>query len=373
MECQPAATASHDFNWTALEFNFTFSFHKPEQAWYNNAEYVIKRHVTSYICLFGMFGNLINLAVLSRKSLMERMERMERASHVGLIALAVSDFLYCTCSFPQAYVGTVSYTSGGIDFWLVYQAYGFASMNCFLLTSTWLTVAMAVCRYLAICYPLRARQYLGMTASRAIICSVFALSLIFNLPRFFFNKITCTEYPDLRREYTKIDGAIPSDSPGHVTYMWLYFIFGILLPLLVLAYCNIFLVRALHESRHLRRQHSSSTGQNHDSTRIVTLTLCVIVVMYILLVGPAELVTFWRLFVDKDTLNQYNFAVRICNALQMLNFAVNFILYCIINVHFRRVVRDLLLCQHLREQIHSHAHSCSEASKPATPEAVAML
>ena len=344
-----------------------------EPEWYLQAEDILDRYVTHYICLFGIIGNLINLCVLTRKSVTAHMERMEKASHIGLIALAVSDLLYCLCSFPQAWLDNDAFESTSINFRLVYSAYGNACINCFLLSSSWLTTAMAVCRYLAICHPLQARQYLGMSASRGIIIAVFCLSIAFNLPRFWMKRIAGVEVClGQGKVYFVMPGYMERDYIADMVYTWLYFTFGILLPLLMLAYCNVYLVKALHKSSQLRRQHSSS--KSSEATRIVTLTLCVIVVMYIFLVGPAELVSFWKPFVLHSNPHAYGLAVMVCNCMQMLNFAVNFILYCIINVHFRRVVKDLLLCHHIREQMYSQTSKASTYHQKETEEEdIAML
>ena len=376
MACIPieAYEPNNSTNGTDDDYEYSMDYNdtidekfKAEQEWYRNTEYIIDRYVTHYIALVGIIGNLINLVVLSRRSLTAHMGRLEKSSHIGLIALAVSDFLYCMCSFPQAW-NDHTFSRPSISFWLVYDTYGTACINCFLLSSSWLTMSMAVCRYLAICHPLRARQYLGMTASRTIIIVVFCLSILFNLPRFWMKQINHIDCMGGGKLYFHMPGYMQSNDVAHIAYSWLYFIFGILLPLVVLAYCNIFLIKAIQSSHKLRREHSSDST---EATRIVTLTLCIIVVMYIVLVGPAELVTFWKPFVSDNAL-QYGLAVRICNSLQMLNFAVNFILYCIINVHFRQVIRELLLCQHFRSHRHSSLRKLTDAESH-TQETSAML
>ena len=74
-----------------------------DKAWFDRQAYIIDRYVTSCICAIGITGNLINLAVLTRKSVFGHMAQLERSAHVGLVALAISDLLYCLCSFPQAW------------------------------------------------------------------------------------------------------------------------------------------------------------------------------------------------------------------------------------------------------------------------------
>lgn len=40
----------------------------------------------------------------------------------------------------------------------------------------------------------------------------------------------------------------------------------------------------------------------------------------------------------------YQTATVIINCLFLVNFAVNFVLYCVVNVQFRRTARDVLCC-----------------------------
>ena len=58
-------------------------------------ESVVNRAVAPSICVFGIIGNLLNLVVLTRKRLQCSMDRMEKSAHVGLVALALSDMMYC--------------------------------------------------------------------------------------------------------------------------------------------------------------------------------------------------------------------------------------------------------------------------------------
>lgn len=326
--------------------------------WFQRAESLIDRYVTGAICVLGLAGNTLTILVLTRKSLTRHLGVLERSVLAGLLALAVSDLLFCLATFPQAWQDRTAFGRRRVDGWLVYEAYGSACINCFLLCSSWLTVAMAVCRYLVIRYPTRGRLWLGMKATRAIILAVALLSLLFNLPRFWQRQIAWVECADGGRSYFTVSGFMETQHTARVTYTWLYFVAGILLPLMLLMYCNIFLVRALQVARRLKQHHGAvmqggpvHVSDNKEAARVVTLTLCIIVVLYIVLVAPAELVAFWKPFIGDENMLYYGLAVRVCNAMQMLNFAINFILYFIINVHFRKVIKDLVFCLHLREHI----------------------
>ena len=309
-------------------------------------ENIIDTYITRWICVFGILGNVVNLFVLTRKSVFGHMSKLEKSSHVFFTALAMSDLLYCTGSFPETFKAFKGKSGPGMNFWVLYDAYGYAVINCFLLTSTWLIVAMAVHRYVAICRLGRARQYLSVSLSRAIIMAIFCLSILFILPRIWMHKIESEKCEEGGELYYVMNSFMKKNETASMTYALLNFILGILMPLLVLIYCNVFLVKALHASSDFQQQHATRRGA--ETTHVATLTMCIIVILYIVLVGPAELVTFWRPFVSRANAAQYGLAVKICNALQMLNFAINFILYCVINVHFRKVMKSVICCQHPR-------------------------
>ena len=47
------------------------------------------------LCLFGVVGNALNLVVLTRRRLQHSMDGLERSVRLGLVALAVSDAVFC--------------------------------------------------------------------------------------------------------------------------------------------------------------------------------------------------------------------------------------------------------------------------------------
>ena len=324
---------------------------------FDNVESVLYHYVLGAICCFGILGNILNLIILSRRSLTVHMERLEKYAHNHLIALAVSDLMYCITFLPRTFKPQdIYFYPSDTSPWLLYEVYHIAVINTFLLSSSWLTVAMAVSRYVAITYPVQARERLGMMVTRIDIGIIFSLSILFNVPRFF----TKTIYPNECQEggyvyYPFNDGALQSNPNAELAYEWIYFVVGIIFPLIAVAYCNVFFIRALHTSQRLRRRHSnySSSSDSSDSSRILTLTLCVIVVLYILLVIPAEIIMFFDDYIKEHFQKHGNSTVfawfsltaAICNNLQAFNFAVNFLLYCMINVNFRRVIVNALCCR----------------------------
>ncbi len=341
---------------------------------YKRIEVALETYVIPVICLCGLLGNLLNILVLSRRRLYLSLEQLERSVHTGLLALAVSDMLFCLTLLPHAFRDRRQFSaSRPTDFWLVYNTYSGALINTWLLCSAWITVALAVCRYLAVCRPL-STQWSSRTI-RNILVLVVLSSILLNLPRFWTESITSVPCIEGGRSYYAVPG--PVKETALLGYECVYFVLAIVVPVIILIYCTVHLILVLQKSQQLRRHGFSSrihsaAAQNENSSssrNVVTVTLCVIVIFYVLLVIPAEVSTFVRHFMKKSSSlsmsMHYSLAVKLCNILQAINFSFNFLLYCIINVHFRKVTRDIMAQLMARR-------TCSKAASSATEETLPM-
>jgi len=185
-----------------------------------------------------MVRNLLTLVVLACQRLRAGVTA-DRKINVWLQALAVSDLLLCVALLPHGlmvYGDRLVYTS--MSFQLVYQAYGSAVINNFILTSTWITVAMSFSRYLAVCHPLGAYQNVRFSTNsepgwrrhgetRIKACVIFVACVLFNLPRFFENRVethSCVFGPGSARQNVYALNIGPADGVVFRTlYVWVYF------------------------------------------------------------------------------------------------------------------------------------------------------
>lgn len=299
--------------------------------------------------IFGLFGNILNLVILTRKSLENTMDLMEKSVHLGLVVLAVSDLSFCVVALPRSFLpAKMLYTSDDSLFLLYYQTYYEAVVNIFIMSSTWLTVVMAVGRYLAICHPLHARGFVDLQSTRAALVVVFIFSVLFNLPMFW-------RYTVIQQKCAAIcicSTLSVTDLFRNATFRHAYFlsgtIVGVFIPVVVLAFSNICLIRALRQSQRMRRRYRANQPSNASSDRL-TPTLIAIVVLFFTLTLPSHFFKLVRDMVIWNTGNDYSYHVHITgtvitNFMMAANFAVNFVLYCVINVHFRKTVYRLFCC-----------------------------
>lgn len=321
-----------------------------------DVEEMLQTRVIVVICIFGVVGNVGNLLVLVPQGRHGAMGRIERSVHWGLVSLAVSDLFFCLTVIPKAFTDRDPFVLRP-DFSLLYSVFGDGLIGVFVMASTWLTVVMAVGRYLAICHPFRARQVIGTTLTKRTVLLVYAACAVCNAPRFLIYRVQRIDCATAEF-YFRWPGVVNVKRNRNLeaVYMWSYFVVCVWAPCVLLSISNAFLIRALRRARTaLPPLNRSRTGgdpgarigaadPDHDQYRPITVTLVALIVMYIVLVSPAEIVIFMRHRVggrDVTYHDTYDLVAAVGNTLQALNFSVNFVIYYVINVRFRRALLKL--------------------------------
>ena len=308
--------------------------------------------VTPAVSLFGCIGNVLNIIVLIRSR--QRMKTADggrdSGTLSGLLVLAISDMLFCVAVFPRAFarIGGNEALFEPNDFRLYYQVYGTGVINTFILTSTWITVAMASMRYKGICHPLTTSKVRRSNCVRLIYLTTITTCILINLPTFWQYKITDFEIDG--HVYYLIDiGDFALNSRKGYIFLWFRAFVGIISPALLLLYCNSSLILALRRSKSIRREGRvrPSVSRNHNR---ITRLLVVIVILFIVLVFPAEMMDFCLALIVTDPNKTHVFIMirSIANFLQVVNFSCNFVVYCALNVHFRNTVREVITLKRRR-------------------------
>jgi len=132
----------------------------------------------------------------------------------------------------------------------------------------------------------------------------------------------------------------------NMTFSYIWSLLGFVLPVLTLIYCNVHLVRALRESRRMRRRYVVNAARRVAPTSCcgsrVTPTLVAVVCMHLVLITPSELLQFFYYTVSRDAVEVFNTAVVVANVLVTANFAFNFVLYCVVDTRFREAWKTLV-------------------------------
>ena len=317
------------------------------------------------LCVMGLVGNMLNMLVLTRRRIKVAMNSdIEKASHLGLVALAVSDTLYCLTALPDAFLSSQETVYTSKSFILFVTMYGKSIQNIFMRASTWLTVIMATGRYIAICRPLQARYIVEVRATLTAVILSFVVWAILQLPSFWTFHLEEFSCPS-GTIYILDSGYFVLNKTLLTTCSYVWSVLGYVIPVTLLAYCNFHLIQALRQSYRMRKLYRVHTRRSTDSSQI-TPTLVAIVCMFIVLVSPSEIVTFYFYSVTGSQLEVHNFIITVTNTLHTMNFAFNFVLYCLVNRHFRKTWNSLL-CLKQHNTHYNPMHRCIKLSDSDNP------
>ena len=202
-------------------------------------------------------------------------------------------------------------------------------------------MVMALMRYVGICHPFKARKLDAPRCSKIIYVVVVVVCLACSLPSFFMYKTVSLNVGDDVIHIIDIGLLDQASTIGQV-FIWWKAVFGILIPMIVLSFGNFSLIKALRRSNRMRRHYRVTA--NHSSG--ITLTLVVIMMAFLILVFPSEIMDLFADNITKSQTEAFLTARAFANVFQIINFAFNFILYCIINVQFRGMLLQMLPCCH---------------------------
>ncbi len=259
--------------------------------------------------------------------------------------LAVSDFMFCGVTLLSTYLVEDKMVYEKKDAVLFFTVYAPYFQNLFIKTSTTMVVTLALYRLAAISFPVAAKQYLTPVNTLFAIMTCFIFWILFLLPMFWsweIEEITCPN----NDVYIMLDvGAFENNITlrQSLTHSWTAI--GFILPVCILAYCNMKMILSLRTSFNRRRTTIQSSQQHNRlaAQRRMTITLITIVASFFILVFPSELFQYYLDFSPGHTTSTVikNLVIT-CNALQALNMSINFVLYCVVNSNFRKTLRGML-------------------------------
>ena len=278
---------------------------------------------------------------------------MEKGAIIGMIGLAFSDFLFCFVTICDTFTlqNQMIFQQKNVTYFLTISREFL--QNTLIKTSTCLTVIMAVGRHVAVCYPMKARQYMRPCHTSLAMLFSFIFWLLLHIPLLWTWEVHVIQCPYPQSDIIYFDvGIFVADRTLRITFTYVWALLGFFVPVIVLAYCNCRLIQSLRLSRKLRTKNSkrnSSFKSSVDTQRRISITLVAIVVMFFITVCPSEILHFVSDAVSNGEF-QHERLLLITNLLQVVNFSANFALYCAVNSYFRKVLRSLPPCEWDKEK-----------------------
>ena len=300
-----------------------------------SAIYYLDAVIIPAIGVFGILGNSMNLAVLSWCYGKSAIETLERRALVGLIVLSVSDLCLCILFLPHAAFSESKTFFSDHSLEMYYRLYGNYIHNVFIKISTWLTVIIAGARYVGICHPLKARIMLGSMATKLAIALTFLFWMALLSPLLLSYKLLEVPIDNSTVVYILDIGIFNTNHYLQMTMTYIWAILGFFMPIVFLFFCNVCLIRALRASHRLRQSAVRNRATACDHSSRITVTLVALVIMFLVLVAPSELIHFYTDLVPESYATM-ELLFTLGNLLQAVNFSFHFILYCTVNVTFRR-------------------------------------
>ena len=301
--------------------------------------------VAGTFCVLGVTGNTISYIVLSK-------DKETQVASFLLKSLGVVDNCFLTLWFINfslrdlfTYLDIARSVQNS---WFVIKLCTHPLMFVSQSGTIWMTVLIAVSRYIAVCKPYKAAQYCALNVvKRASVC-VLLFAFLYNFPRFFETKIITVRRNNSNvYSYRRTDFA-DSRYYNVIYFDILYYIFSFALPLLILAVLNTKLTIAYRQLQTRRR----SMQTRHDTDHSITLVMIMVVLVFMLCNAPAGIYQMLQRYRWQPCLSHQFILQETSSILEVFNSSVNFIIYCA----FRKKFRTIL-----------HGHLCASLHHRNTP------
>ncbi|KAG8300019.1 hypothetical protein J6590_086507 [Homalodisca vitripennis] len=313
-------------------------------------------YVTPFLLPITIVANTLIVVVLSKR-------HMRTPTNVVLMAMALSDMF--TLLFPAPWL-LYMYTFGNHYKPLtpVGACYAWAFMNdvvptLFHTTSIWLTLALAVQRYVYVCHTPVARTWCTMPRVLQCVAWIVVLATLHQFPRFIDRvyepvKISWRGQDDVTVCKERFAYWVKHWLTIDVYFTW-YFgfrvIFVHMVPCICVVALNVLLFRGLRDAQ-LKRDKLLNENRKREFKKLrdsnsITLMLIVIVTVFLCTEIPLAVVTILHIlscttkrFLDY---NVANVLVLFTNFFIIVSYPINFAIYCGMSQQFRDTFKELFI------------------------------
>ncbi len=299
------------------------------EEFYHTAQFITGLVCYPIIVLVGLTGNLLTLIVLNHK-------KMNTSTNVLLRALAVADtmkLLNDGLYFLVLVLLRTTPKAGNNMLGYMYPVshYIFNEAVC---VTAWLTVFVAVERYISVCHPTRAKELCTLEKARVVSVVVFICMSLLAVPSALrYTKITLYDNATNDSYFEIVPSEIGRNEEFMTVYTWIQNLLRSVIPLFVLIILNACIIHAL---RRQRVKGKKMTARN----RITFMLLSVVLVFLICITPDAIMSTFFGYgYVDENNLVK---GIReFTDLLLAVNSAVNFVIYCAFSKVFREAFIEI--------------------------------
>ena len=312
--------------------------------------FVLYTVIMGVTCQVGIVGNTLSFAVL-------RHDRRVPAAAFLLQTLAIADSSYLI-------LWMINYTFRDLirffelhaiehhPAWLLARVYTYPALFMAQFIVIWLTVVIALNRYLVACRPdwLISLHRFPRLNVRLLVLVVIVTAVVYNTPRY------CEMYVTFGSNGTSYwnKTSLALSSFYKLVYIdIMYYVVSFVLPLITLVYVSFRVIVAYRVARAYRRKSTMSVlsmsesseisqttvrsaGDRNETGSSITLVMIVVVLVFMTCQAPARLVQFAWSYSFMHCRHYQFYLIHVSNTLEVLNSSTNFVVYCLFYKRFRR-------------------------------------
>ncbi|XP_019946742.1 galanin receptor type 1 [Paralichthys olivaceus] len=281
--------------------------------------------VFGLIFTLGVLGNSMVITVLARS----KPGKPRSTTNIFILNLSIADLSYLLFCIPfQSTIYMMpTWVLGAFICKFIHYFFTVS-----MLVSIFTLSAMSVDRYIAIVHSRKSSSIRVARHALIGVVVIWILSLAMAAPVMYYQNI----FP--RENHTYCWEEWPGLNQKKV-YVVCTFVFGYVLPLLLISFCYAKVLNHLHKK--LRNMSKKSEASKKKTAQ----TVLVVVVVFCLSWLPHHVVHLWVVF-GTFPLNQASFVLRVAaHCLAYSNSSVNPVIYAFLSENFRKAYKQVFKCQ----------------------------
>ncbi|XP_069142004.1 G-protein coupled receptor dmsr-1-like [Argopecten irradians] len=323
-------------------------------------------YISAVICVFGVVSNILNIIVLMQR-------HMITPTNYILIALAISDVL--TMSFYLVYAiyfycYAIPFTNyGHSEGWIYFVCINILVVITCHNMAMWLTVSLAVFRYIFVCHHVVANQLCSLQRAKITIAIVMITTIITCTPNYFLYKVVDMKIVNNGTGYWVMQSDFASNNIYFqpITF-WIYGVIIKIAPCVLLVILSACIIYKMNEASKRRQRLLQQSGRHNEEALAehnrTTMMLVAVVLFFVLTEFPQGILAAISGLNETFFQNVYSNLGDIMDLLVLINSAINFILYCIMSKQFRDTFKNLFVCK-LQKVRNHNSHTSRQNGTPS--------
>ena len=212
--------------------------------------------------------------------------------------------------------------------------------------SIWITVLLAINRFIAVCCPLVSKRWLALNKARIQVAVVVVCSVAFNIPRFLQYNIVRKSSGNITYVPRAEISAVGRNAMFELVYFNIFYtVLIVIVPLIIVVVLYTIIVRKIRRLR-VKKERDSVTRLGSQERNITLVAL--IVVIELVLCHALDRVLAIIKYIHPNQTNCPHpllYLSHIANFLLVINSSTDFFIYVIFSKRFRRqMIRSCKYC-----------------------------